>query len=97
MKNNDEVFAGTASDVSVEVFTNATPAFFKGNDTPPVTDPERGNEDPKKRPEVEPERLPKEDPGEPKKKPDDDDDYTPYEEPEIGDDPEHERIKLPIM
>ena len=28
---------------------------------------------------------------------DDDDDYTPYTEPEIGDDPDTERVKIPIM
>ncbi len=56
-------------------------------------------------PEIEPEKLPNEDPGiQPNTKPqregdddDDDDDYTPYTEPEIGDDPDKEKIKIPIM
>ena len=63
--------------------------------------------DPKKKPEVEPEKLPKEDPGiqpntTPKKdddddSEDDDDDYVPYEEPEIGDDPDEITRKTTIM
>jgi hypothetical protein len=97
MSTNVKLFAGIARDVAVEIYTHATLTGFEGDD---ISDPGKENDDPKKRPEVEPERLPKEDPGEPKKKPgedDDDDGYTPYEEPEIGDDPEQERIKLPIM
>jgi hypothetical protein len=64
-------------------------------------------DEPKKRPEIEPEKLPNEDPGiQPDTKPkkeddddddDDDDDYTPYTEPEIGDDPDREKNKIPIM
>lgn len=67
--------------------------------------PGEGDE-PKKRPEIEPEKLPDENPGiQPDTKPkkedddddDDDDDYTPYTEPKIGDDPDKERVKIPIM
>ena len=67
--------------------------------------PGEGDE-PKKRPEIEPEKLPDENPGiqpdtKPKKEDDDDDadddDYTPYTEPTIGDDPDKERVKIPIM
>ena len=62
-------------------------------------------EEPVKRPEIEPEKLPHEDPGiQPDTKPkkeddddDDDDDYVPYVEPEIGDDPGTEKVKIPIM
>ncbi len=61
--------------------------------------------DPKKKPEVEPEKLPGEDPGvQPDTKPrkeddddDDDDDYEPYEEPEIGDDPDEIKKRTTIM
>jgi hypothetical protein len=54
--------------------------------------------DPKKKPEIEPEKLPKEDPGTPDEEPDeDDDDDNPLLEPEIGDDPDKEKTKLPIM
>ncbi|MCY7420435.1 MAG: hypothetical protein LH478_01695 [Chitinophagaceae bacterium] len=66
--------------------------------------PGEGDE-PRKTPEIEPEKLPKEDPGiQPDTKPkkeddddDDDDDYEPYTEPEIGDDPDREKNKIPIM
>lgn len=54
--------------------------------------------DPKKKPEIEPEKLPKEDPGMPEEEPDeDDDDDDPNVEPPIGDDPDKEKNKLPIM
>jgi hypothetical protein len=69
--------------------------------------PSNDTPDPKKKPEVEPEKLPKEDPGvqpntTPKKDDDDDsndddDDYVPYEEPEIGDDPDEITRKTTIM
>ena len=63
-------------------------------------------DEPKKTPEIEPEKLPDETPGiQPDTKPkkedddddDDDDDYTPYTEPEIGDDPDTEKNKTLIM
>lgn len=57
-----------------------------------------GDGDRKKKPEIEPEKLPKEDPGIPEEEPDeDDDDDNPDLEPEIGDDPDKEKTKLPIM
>ncbi len=67
--------------------------------------PGKEEEPPEKHPEIEPEKLPHEDPGiQPDTKPkkeddddDDDDDYVPYVEPEIGDDPEKEKVKIPIM
>lgn len=74
--------------------------------------PAENNPDRKNNPEVEPERLPKEDPGiqpntTPKKEgdddndndddDDDDDDYEPYTEPEVGDDPDEIRKRTTIM
>ena len=56
---------------------------------------------PIKEPEIEPEKVPQEDPGiQPGRMPekdDDDDDDDPYTEIEIGDDPEEERKKIPMM
>lgn len=56
---------------------------------------------PKENPEVEPEKTPNEDPGiTPTTDPDrddDDDDDDPLHEIEIGDDPDEERKKIPIM
>ena len=53
------------------------------------------------KPEVEPGNLPEEEPGqsepERRKEDDDDDDYTPYEEPEIGDDPDEIKTGTIIM
>ena len=60
------------------------------------------NEDkPEKKPEAEPHKLPKEDPGidpvtEPKPEKEDDDD-DPWEEPEIGDDPDDIKTKITVM
>ena len=61
--------------------------------------------DPRKNPEIEPEKLPGEDPGvAPEPVPgkeddddDDDDDDTPYLEPEIGDDPDEIDKKTTIF
>lgn len=62
------------------------------------------NEDkPQEKPEAEPHKLPKEDPGidpvtEPKpKKEDDDDDADPWEEPEVGDNPDDIKTKTTVM
>lgn len=56
---------------------------------------------PAKKPEVEPGNLPDEEPGrqepERKKEDDDDDDYEPYQEPEIGDDPDEIKTGTIIM
>lgn len=58
---------------------------------------------PNEKPEIEPEKLPNEDPGiQPDTDPDkddddDDDDNDPFKEIEIGDDPDEERKKIPIM
>ena len=54
------------------------------------------------KPEIEPEKTPEEEPGQPdperrKKEDDDDDDYEPYEEPEIGDDPDEIKKGTIIM
>jgi hypothetical protein len=53
------------------------------------------------KPEVEPDKLPGEDPGtQPapeRKKEDDDDDDEPYTEPEIGDDPDEIKKRTTIM
>ena len=59
-----------------------------------------GDPDPKKKPEVEPEKLPGEDPGvAPAPDPDeeDDDDDAPYLEPAIGDDPDEIGKKTTIF
>lgn len=66
----------------------------------PVETPGKPNE----QPEIEPEKLPQEDPGiQPDTNPgkddddNDDDDDNPFKEIEIGDDPDEERKKIPIM
>ncbi|MCW3113719.1 MAG: hypothetical protein JWR18_2115 [Segetibacter sp.] len=55
--------------------------------------------DPKQKPEVEPEHLPKEDPGQadPDTEEDDDDDDDPFTETEIGDDPDEIEKKTTIF
>ena len=56
--------------------------------------------DPRKNPEVEPEKLPGEDPGvapEPTPGEDDDDDNAPFLEPSIGDDPDEMDKKTTIF
>lgn len=54
--------------------------------------------DPKQKPEIEPEHLPKEDPGQPMPDPDeDDDDDDPFTETEIGDDPDEIQKKTTIF
>lgn len=58
---------------------------------------------PNEKPEVEPEKLPSENPGiqppDPNEDDDDDDEPAtdPFKEIEIGDDPDEERKKIPIM
>lgn len=55
--------------------------------------------DPKQKPEVEPEHLPSEDPGQadPDTEEDDDDDDDPFTETEIGDDPDEIEKKTTIF
>jgi hypothetical protein len=64
----------------------------------PIREPSRK---PNERPEVEPDKLPDEEPGiQPDTNPgkeDDDDDYEPYEEPEIGDNPDDIKTRTTIM
>lgn len=63
----------------------------------PVKNP---GDDPKEKPEIEPEKMPEEEPGiQPGKHPGkkDDDDDNPFKEPEIGDDPEKIKTKVPVM
>jgi hypothetical protein len=62
-------------------------------------DPKENETDPKQKPEVEPEHLPKEDPGQsdPDTEEDDDDDDDPYTETEIGDDPDEIEKKTTIF
>ncbi len=69
------------------------------------------NDEPSKKPEVEPEKLPDENPGiitepKPHKKEDDDNDddddddddnFEPFSEPEIGDDPDRIKTKTTVM
>jgi len=74
------------------------PAFEVTDQPNPEVEP-GGN--PKEKPEVEPDVLPEEDPGiqpniKPKKE-DDDDDDNPWEEPEVGDDPDEIRKKTTVM
>ncbi len=54
---------------------------------------------PDENPEAEPEKLPKENPGISPEEPDEDDDdeNDPWEEPEIGDDPDEVKTKTTIM
>lgn len=61
-------------------------------------DPKENETDPKQKPEVEPEHMPKEDPGQPDPDPDeDDDDDDPFTETEIGDDPDEIEKKTTIF
>ena len=84
----------------------ATPEMYEEPFSQPAGNLPGEGDEPKKRPEIEPEKLPDENPGiQPDTKPkkedddddDDDDDYSPYTEPKIGDDPDKERVKIPIM
>ena len=63
-------------------------------------DPLETGTDPKQKPEVEPEHLPKEDPGQADpdtEEDDDDDDDDPFTETEIGDDPDEIEKKTTIF
>jgi hypothetical protein len=80
----------TSSEEVIEQLTNLDPDGFPG---------------PNEKPEIEPDALPQEDPGiqpntDPGKEDDDDDDDEdddPFREIEIGDDPDEEKKKIPIM
>jgi len=89
IKNNNSIFstASVKEDLILE--------------TDPLETPGRK---PNEKPEIEPEKLPDEEPGiQPNTDPgkgdddDDDDDDDPFKEIEIGDDPDKERQKIPIM
>lgn len=69
------------------------------NDQPLQANVHEAMPGPKEKPEVEPEKMPNEDPGiTPTTDPDEDeDDDDPLHEIEIGDDPEEEKKKIPIM
>ena len=72
------------------------PAEFIAEDLTLLDQP--NETDTKQKPEVEPEQLPKEDPGQPGAEPDeDDDDDDPFTETQIGDDPDEMGKKTTIF
>lgn len=76
------------------------PEEFVSEDLTLLEEPtEASGADPKQKPEVEPEHLPKEDPGQadPDEDDDDEEDDDPFTETEIGDDPDEIEKKTTIF